>query len=104
MTRVQILLDKKRFRPSAVRPHRAAKAIPLLVREAIDNLYVSRFSDGEISGMPRPPNRGRGPENSGSARRPPPPLVALAQPPGMLEFAFAQSFQRSLKGLHPPEK
>ncbi len=22
----------------------------------------------------------------------------------MLEFAFAQSFQRSLKGLHPPEK
>ena len=48
MTRVQILLDKKRFRPPpwgrTERQNCSASA------EAIDNLYVSRFSMARSQG------------------------------------------------------
>lgn len=51
MTRVQILLDKKEVQALRREAAETGKSYSLLVREAIDNLYISRFSDREIVGM-----------------------------------------------------
>lgn len=51
MTRVQILLDKKEVRALRREAAETGKSYSLLVREAIDNLYLSRFSDPEIASM-----------------------------------------------------
>lgn len=60
MTRVQILLDKKEVRALRREATQSGKSYSLLVREAIDNLYVSRFTDSEISGMARTAKQGKG--------------------------------------------
>ena len=60
MTRVQILLDKKEVRALRREATESGKSYSLLVREAIDNLYVSRFTDSEISGMDKAAKRGTG--------------------------------------------
>lgn len=60
MTRVQILLDKKEV--VALRRQAAAsgKSYSQLVREAIDNLYLSRFSDTEVARMALDAKQGKG--------------------------------------------
>ena len=60
MTRVQILLDKKEVQALRREATQSGKSYSLLVREAIDNLYVSRFSDREIAGMAKSAKQGRG--------------------------------------------
>ena len=60
MTRVQILLDKKEVQALRREAAGSGKSYSLLVREAIDNLYVSRFSDSEISGMAKSAKKGLG--------------------------------------------
>ncbi len=49
MTRVQILLDKKEVQALRREAGESGKSYSQLVREAIDNLYVSRFTDNEIA-------------------------------------------------------
>ena len=51
MTRVQILLDKKEVRALKKVSAVSGKSYSQLVREAIDNIYVSRFSESEITKM-----------------------------------------------------
>lgn len=60
MTRVQILLDKKEVH--ALRRHAAdsGKSYSQLVREAIDNLYTSRFTPIEIETMALEAKKGKG--------------------------------------------
>ena len=60
MTRVQILLEKKEVQALRREAAQSGKSYSLLVREAIDNVYVSRFSDGEISGMAKAAKQGKG--------------------------------------------
>lgn len=60
MIRVQILLDKKEVQALRREAAESGKSYSLLVREAIDNLYVSRFSDAEISGMAKSAKQGKG--------------------------------------------
>lgn len=49
MTRVQILLQKKEVQALRREAHLSGKSYSFLVREAIDNLYVSRFTDNEMA-------------------------------------------------------
>ena len=51
MTRVQILLEKKEVQALRHEAAQSGKSYSQLVREAIDNLYVSRFSDNELAKM-----------------------------------------------------
>lgn len=60
MTRVQILLDKKEVRALRREATQSGKSYSSLVREAIDNLYISRFTDSEISGMAKAAKQGKG--------------------------------------------
>lgn len=60
MTRVQILLDKKEVQALRREAAGTGKSYSLLVREAIDNLYLSRFSDGEIAGMAKSAKQNKG--------------------------------------------
>ena len=60
MTRVQILLDKKEVQALRREAVRTGKSYSLLVREAIDNLYVSRFTEKEIAGMAKSAKQGKG--------------------------------------------
>ncbi|OGS41088.1 MAG: hypothetical protein A2506_01220 [Elusimicrobia bacterium RIFOXYD12_FULL_66_9] len=60
MTRVQILLDKKEVQALRREAALSGKSYSLLVREAIDNLYTSRFSDSEIAGMAKTAKQGKG--------------------------------------------
>ncbi len=60
MTRVQILLDKKEVKALRREASETGKSYSLLVREAIDNLYISRFSDGEIAVMAKSAKQGKG--------------------------------------------
>ena len=60
MTRVQILLDKKEVQALRREAAQSGKSYSLLVREAIDNLYTSRFSDNEIAGMAKTAKQGKG--------------------------------------------
>ncbi|OGR99807.1 MAG: hypothetical protein A2V88_14815 [Elusimicrobia bacterium RBG_16_66_12] len=60
MTRVQILLDKKEVLALRREASQSGKSYSLLVREAIDNLYVSRFTDSDIAGMAKAAKQGKG--------------------------------------------
>jgi hypothetical protein len=60
MTRVQILLDKKEVRALRREAVTSHKSYSQLVREAIDNTFVSRFSDVEIEQMAKEAKRGVG--------------------------------------------
>lgn len=60
MTRVQILLDSKEVKALRREAAESGKSYSLLVREAIDNLYVSRFSDREIASMAKGAKQGKG--------------------------------------------
>ena len=60
MTRVQILLEEKEVRALRREAEDTGKSYSLLVREAIDNLYLSRFSDREIAGMAKSAKQTKG--------------------------------------------
>ena len=60
MTRVQILLDTKEVRALRRQAHESGKSYSLLVREAIDAMYVSRLSENEISLMAKEAKQGKG--------------------------------------------
>lgn len=60
MTRVQILLDKKEVKALRREAARTGKSCSLLVREAIDNLYISRFTENEIARMAVSAKQGKG--------------------------------------------
>ncbi|MEW6325442.1 MAG: ribbon-helix-helix protein, CopG family [Nitrospirota bacterium] len=60
MTRVQILLDEKELKALRRQSAEVGKSYSQLVREAIDNLYVSRFTDKELAKMAREAKRGAG--------------------------------------------
>jgi catalase (peroxidase I) len=51
MTRVQILLDTKEVKALKRESAESGKSCSQLVREAIDSIYVSRFSETEIAKM-----------------------------------------------------
>ena len=51
MTRVQILLEKKEVQILKKKSLESGKSYSQLVRDAIDNLYLSRFSEQEIKKM-----------------------------------------------------
>ena len=59
MTRVQILLDKKEVQALRREAARTGKSHSLLVREAIANLYVSRFTEKEIARMAKSAKQGK---------------------------------------------
>jgi len=60
MTRVQILLDKKEVVALRKEAAESGKSYSQLVREAIDNLYVSRFSDTEVAKLALDAKQGKG--------------------------------------------
>lgn len=60
MTRVQVLLETKEVRALRREAAQSGKSCSQLVREAIDNLYVSRFTDPEIAKMAREAKSGQG--------------------------------------------
>ncbi|NNN05440.1 MAG: hypothetical protein HKL90_06030 [Elusimicrobia bacterium] len=60
MTRVQLLLDKKEVLALRREAGLTGKSYSMLVREAIDSLYISRFTDDEISGMAAAAKKGKG--------------------------------------------
>ena len=60
MTRVQILLDKQEVRALRRQAVESGKSYSRLVREAIDNLYVSRFSDSEMARLALEAKQGTG--------------------------------------------
>jgi len=51
MTRVQILLDTKEVKALKKKAAESGKSYSQLVREAIDSIYISRFSETEIAKM-----------------------------------------------------
>ena len=53
MTRIQILLDQKEVQALRSQAKGSGKSCSQLVREAIDNVYVSRFSDKQMAQMAR---------------------------------------------------
>ena len=60
MTRVQILLEEKEVQALKKESEESGKSCSQLVREAIDNLYVSRFSEKEIAKMAGEAKRSKG--------------------------------------------
>lgn len=60
MTRVQILLDKKEIKALRHEAHETGKSYSQLVREAIDNSYISNFSEAEIVKMAKEAKQGKG--------------------------------------------
>ena len=60
MTRVQILLEKREVQALKKQSEESGKSYSQLVREAIDNLYVSRFSENEIAKMAGEAKRSKG--------------------------------------------
>ena len=60
MTRVQILLEKKEVQALRRQAAQSGKSYSQLVREAIDSLYISRFSDTEIAKMALEAKQGKG--------------------------------------------
>ena len=60
MTRVQILLDTKGVRALRQEAAQSGKSCSQLVREAIDNLYGSRFTDNAIAKMALEAKQGKG--------------------------------------------
>ena len=60
MTRMQILLADKEVKALRRASAQSGKSYSMLVREAIDNAYISRFSDTEIAGMATEARQGKG--------------------------------------------
>lgn len=60
MTRVQILLEEKEVKALRRESTESGKSYSQLVREAIDNVYVSRFSDKELAKMAKSAKGKRG--------------------------------------------
>ena len=60
MIRVQILLEKKEVKALKRESEESGKSYSQLVREAIDNLYVSRYSESEIAKMASEAKRSKG--------------------------------------------
>jgi len=60
MTRVQILLDPKEVRALRHLAQYTGKSYSQLVREAIENTYISAFSDEEIARMAKEARQGKG--------------------------------------------
>ncbi|MBI5622573.1 MAG: hypothetical protein HY924_02210 [Elusimicrobia bacterium] len=60
MTRMQVLLADKEVKALRRASAQSGKSYSMLVREAIDNAYVSRFSDIEIAGMAKDAKLGKG--------------------------------------------
>ena len=60
MTRVQILLDKNEIRALRHMARYTGKGYSQLVREAIENTYISRFSNEEIARMAKEARQGKG--------------------------------------------
>ena len=60
MTRMQILLADKEVKALRRVAAQSGKSYSMLVREAIDNAYLSRFTDDEIAGMAKEAKRGKG--------------------------------------------
>ena len=60
MTRVQILLDEKEVKALRRQAQESGKSYSKLVREAIDAVYTSRFSQSEIARMAMEAKQGKG--------------------------------------------
>ena len=60
MTRVQILLDNKEVQALRRQSKQSGKSYSQLVREAIDDVYLSRFSEFEIEKMAKEAKQGKG--------------------------------------------
>lgn len=60
MTRMQILLAEKEVKALRRVSEQSGKSYSMLVREAIDNVYLSRFTEDEISGMAKEAKQGKG--------------------------------------------
>ena len=60
MIRLQILLDTKEIRALRREALQSGKSCSHLVREAIDTLYISRFTDAEAARMAGEARRGKG--------------------------------------------
>ena len=60
MTRVQISLDKKELGTLRHEAEESGKIYSQLVREAINNIYVSRFSNKEMARMAKEAKGGKG--------------------------------------------
>lgn len=60
MTRMQVLLADKEVKALRRVSAQSGKSYSMLVREAIDNAYLSRFSDTEIAGMAKDAKQGKG--------------------------------------------
>ena len=59
MTRMQILLAAKEVKALRRVAAESGKSYSLLVREAIYNVYLSRFTDNEIAGMATEAKQGK---------------------------------------------
>ncbi|MBK8871962.1 MAG: ribbon-helix-helix protein, CopG family [Elusimicrobia bacterium] len=60
MTRVQILLEQKEVQALKREAEQSGKSYSFLVREAIDNLYVSRFTEKEMAALALSAKLGKG--------------------------------------------
>jgi predicted DNA-binding protein len=60
MTRVQILLEEKEVQALKRQATQSGKSYSFLVREAIDNLYISRFTDNEMAELALQAKKGKG--------------------------------------------
>ncbi len=60
MARVQILLDEKEIQALKRESEESKKSYSQLVREAIDNVYISRFPDKEMAQMAKEAKEGKG--------------------------------------------
>ena len=60
MTRVQVLLDKKELGALRHEADESGKSYSQLVREAINDTYVSRFSDKEMAKLAKEAKSGKG--------------------------------------------
>lgn len=60
MTRMQILLADKEVQALRRQSAESGKSYSMLVREAIDNAYLTRFTDNEIAGMAKGAKSGKG--------------------------------------------
>jgi hypothetical protein len=57
---MQILLADKEVKALRHEAAQSGKSYSMLVREAIDNSYLSRFTDNEIAGMAKDAKQGKG--------------------------------------------
>jgi len=60
MTRVQVLLEEKEMQALREEAQQSHKSYSQLVREAIHDLYLSRFTDNEVAEMALEAKQGKG--------------------------------------------